>query len=281
MPNLLERHNVHISGKGETALLFVHGLGCDQSMWRFVAPEFEDRARVVRMDLMGFGRSHQERWSASAYEGLEGHAHDVAAVAERIGGPVVLIGHSVSAMLGVLADLHAPWAITAHAMVAPSPCYREERDYSGGFQPEVLEQTLELIASDVRAWTEAMMPLLLNPMPDHPHAEELTGSFCRAHPHALVQLARATFRSDLRPLLPSLTKPTLVIQSDDDLIAPRAVGQYMFDVMRDCSLRVIRNQGHCPHLTNPQACVGAISEFLSGLDLIKRPVEVQQSLAHA
>lgn len=266
MSSVFERHNVRISGDGDTALLFVHGLGCDQTMWRFVAPHFEHRARVVLMDLMGFGRSLQSAWTPQRYACLDGHARDVAAVAERIGARrCVLVGHSVSGMIGMLADLHAPWAISAHAMVSPSPCYRNEPGYAGGFEPEVLEQTLALIASDTQAWTQAMMPLLLSPTPDHPQAEELTGAFCRSHPQALVQLARATFLSDLRPWLSTLSKPVLVQQCDDDLIAPQAVGRYMADRLPDCTLQLIRNDGHCPHLTQPMACVQGLAAFLDGL----------------
>lgn len=264
LPTLFERHNVRIRGDEETTLLFVHGLGCDQSIWRFVAPAFEGRARTVRMDLMGFGQSHKWNWSPDSYEGLRGHAHDVASVADRIGGRVVLVGHSVGGMIGMLADLHAPWAIQAHAMVSPQPCHRAETTYPGGFSADQLVQALDLLASDPHAWVKWWMPMMLGPISNPWHAEILDAGFSHSRPAALIALARATFQQDLRSLLPSLTKPTLVIQSDGDLIAPREVGQYMVDTMRDCTLAVICNQGHFPQLTNPQACITALSRFLTG-----------------
>ncbi len=264
---LEKRHHVQVTGDGPDTLLFVHGLGCDQAMWRFVAPHFESRARVVRMDLMGFGNSAQSDWSESRYEGLDGHARDVAAVAEAFGtGRCVVVGHSVSAMIGLLADAIAPDAIAAHAMVAPSPCYLNEAGYRGGFERAVLDQTLALIEADTQAWTQAMTPLLLAPDASDPLAKELTGAFCRARPEALVRLAHATFLGDLRGRLAGLAKPVLVLQCDEDMVAPRAVGDFMAANLPDCTLEVIRNPGHCPHLTHPPACIDAIGRFLDLLD---------------
>ncbi len=263
---LQKQHNLQFSGEGEVTLLFVHGLGCDQAMWRFVAPQFESRARVIRMDLMGFGASLQSAWNAERYAGLDGHARDVAAVAEEFGnGRCVVVGHSVSTMIGLLADAYAPGAITAHAMISPSPCYLNDGAYRGGFEREVLDQTLALIEADAQAWTQAMMPLLLAPDANDPLSNELTNAFCRARPEALARLARATFLGDLRSRLAALAKPVLVVQCDEDMIAPRSVGDFMAQALPDCTLRVIRNPGHCPHLTRPLACIDALEGFLESL----------------
>lgn len=263
---LQHKLNLQISGDGPDTLLFVHGLGCDQGMWRFIAPHFEGRARVIRMDLMGFGDSLQSEWSEERYAGLEGHARDVADVAQAFGeGRCIVVGHSVSGMIGLLADALAPGAIAAHAMVAPSPCYRNDGDYQGGFEREVLDQTLALIEADVQAWTQAIMPLLLMPDANDPLARELTMAFCRARPQALARLARATFLGDLRGRLAALRKPVLVVQSDEDMVAPLAVGNFMAATLPECWLEVIHNQGHCPHLTRPQACIDALDMFLDAL----------------
>lgn len=265
---LQQKHNLRFSGAGADTLLFVHGLGCDQAMWRFVAPHFEGRARVVRMDLMGFGASRQSDWSEERYAGLDGHAQDVAAVAQAFGdGRCIVVGHSVSTMIGLLAHAHAPGAIAAHAMIAPSPCYLNDGDYHGGFERAVLDQTLALIETDTQAWTHAMMPLLLAPDANDPLAKEVTSSFCRARPEALARLARATFLGDLRGRLAALAQPVLVVQCDEDMVAPRAVGDFMAAALPDCTLAVIRNPGHCPHLTAPQACITALDGFLDGLRL--------------
>lgn len=263
---LQQRHNLHVSGEGADILLFVHGLGCDQGMWRFVAPHFESRARVIRMDLMGFGASLQSDWSEERYADLDGHARDIAAVAQAFGdGRCIVVGHSVSTMIGLLADAHAPGAIAAHAMISPSPCYLNDGGYRGGFEREVLGQTLALMEADTQAWMQAMMPLLLTPDANDPLVRELSTAFCRARPQALARLARATFLGDLRGRLAALRKPVLVVQCDEDMVAPRAVGEFMADTLPDCTLRIIPNTGHCPHLTQPQACIDALDGFLAAL----------------
>lgn len=263
---LQQKHNLHTCGEGADTLLFVHGLGCDQGMWRFVAPHFESRARVIRMDLMGFGASLQSDWNPERYEGLDGHARDIAAVAQAFGGGrCIVVGHSVSTMIGLLADAHAPGAIAAHAMIAPSPCYLNDGGYRGGFEREVLGQTLALMEADTQAWMQAMMPLLLTPDANDPLVREMSTAFCRARPEALARLARATFMGDLRERLAAFHKPVLVVQCDEDMVAPRAVGEFMADTLPDCDLRIIRNPGHCPHLTQPQACIDALDGFLDTL----------------
>lgn len=276
--SLQQRHNLRFSGEGPDTLLFVHGLGCDQAMWRFVAPHFERRARVIRMDLMGFGASEQSAWDADRYAGLDGHARDIAEIARAFGnGRCVVVGHSVSTMIGLLADAHAPDAIAAHAMISPSPCYLNEGTYRGGFERAVLDQTLALIEADVEAWTQAMMPLLLAPDANDPLSKEVSTAFCRARPEALATLARATFLGDLRDRLATLHKPVMLLQCDQDMVAPRAVGEYMAAALPDCVMEVIGNQGHCPHLTHPKACIEALERFLDRLNSPGSPDEPAQA----
>lgn len=264
---LQQRHRLSISGAGADTLLFVHGLGWDQDAWRFVAPHFESRARVIGMDLVGFGASPPSAWDEVRYAGLDGHARDVAAVVRTFGrGRCIVVGHSVGAMIGLLADAHAPGAIAAHCMIGPSPCYRNEGDYPGGFAPEVLAQTLDLLDADVQAWTEAMRPLLLAPDLSDQLTRELTHTFGRARPQALIRLARAAFLGDLRDRLGHLAAPVQVVQSDEDRIAPLGVGRFMASALPDGTLAVIRNPGHCPHLTRPEACVEVLHRFLDGLE---------------
>lgn len=263
---LVRRHGIHLSGSGELTLLFLPGLGCDQAIWQHVAPAFVHRAQVLCMDLVGFGQSDHGQWSEATHGTLEGHAADVAAVVRAFAaGRCVVVGHSVSAMLGMLADLQAPGTIVGHAMVGPSPCYLNDGDYTGGFTQDALVETARFIGSDVRSWIEAALPLQLAPTPGHPAAAELTGGVLRANPRALARMAQATLLSDLRPLLPQLKTPVLVLQSDQDMVAPMAVARYMQARLPNCRLHLIRNPGHCPHLTHPGEVIEAIGGFLDTL----------------
>jgi len=266
--SLLKRHHASIAGEGPTTLVFAHGFGCDQNMWRFVAPAFSDRFRTVCYDLAGNGRYDLSAYDRGRYDSLQGHADDlVALLRQAADGPVVFVGHSVSAMVGLLADIQAPELFAAHVMLGPSPCYINDGDYIGGFSREDIEGLLQTLEGNYLGWASSMAPAIMG-APGQPElSEELTNSFCRTDPDIAAQFARATFLSDNRADLPRLTAPTLILQCSDDLIAPLAVGEYLHRVIPNSTLRIIENVGHCPHLSEPAACIEAIDAFLSTLDL--------------
>jgi sigma-B regulation protein RsbQ len=262
--SLRDRHNVHIVGTGRATMFFAHGFGCDQNMWRLLAPSYADRYRVVLFDLMGSGGSDLGCYDPKRYSSLDGHAADIVALVRELAeGPAIFVGHSVSAMIGMLADLAGPGRIAAHVMVGPSPCYINDGDYVGGFTRQDIESLLETLESNYLGWSSNMAPVIMG-APDRPElAVELTNSFCRTDPEIAKQFARATFLSDLRPFLPRLVTPTLILQCDDDMIAPVQVGEYLHRVLPRSSLAVIANVGHCPHLSAPGHSSAAIDAFLA------------------
>lgn len=264
--DLCRRHHVNVMGSGDTTLLLVHGYGCNQNMWRLLAPSLADRYRVVLMDLMGFGQSDLWAYDATRYAGLEGHAQDVATVGRHLGpGRTVLVGHSVGTMVGVLADALAPDIFAAHVMVAPSPCFRNDGAYRGGFEHHQLVALMQAMDDDWDAWSRTVSRLVIG-LPDwQPLTEELHHSFCRADRRAAAQLARTTFLGDFRTALPGLSKPTLVLQGTDDEVAPRTVGEHVAATVGQGELRLVPSVGHCPHLTAPRDCLREIQDFLAGL----------------
>jgi sigma-B regulation protein RsbQ len=257
------RNNVRVVGDGAATMFFAHGFGCDQNMWRLLAPAYQDRYRVVAFDLVGSGSSDLSAYSPAKYGSLQGYADDVLEIVDEVGtGPALFVGHSVSAMIGLLANLAAPDRFAAQLMIGPSPCYINDGDYVGGFTRDDIEGLLDTLDSNYLGWSSNMAPAIMG-APDQPAlAEELTNSFCRTDPEIAKQFARVTFLSDLRPVLPRLQAPTLIVQCDDDMIAPVTVGEYMHRVIPDSSLAVIANIGHCPHLSAPGACAAAIDSFL-------------------
>jgi sigma-B regulation protein RsbQ len=264
----MQRNNVRVSGHGATTLMFAHGFGCDQHMWRLMTPSFEDRFRVVTFDLVGSGSSNLASYDKAKYATLQGHANDVLEiVASTARGPVIFVGHSVSAMIGMLADLKLPAAISAHVMIGPSPCYINEGDYVGGFERSDIDSLLETLESNYLGWSSSMAPAIMG-APGQPELGiELTNSFCRTDPEIAKHFARVTFMSDNRADLGRLTTPTLILQCTDDIIAPRAVGEYMQRMMPNATLELIENTGHCPHLSAPSASRDAVEKFLGTLAL--------------
>ncbi|WP_354402890.1 alpha/beta hydrolase [Variovorax sp. OAS795] len=264
--NIQQRNNVRVSGEGERTMIFAHGFGCDQNMWRFMAPRFAGRFRVVTFDLVGSGQSDLGAYDKAKYSQLQGYADDLLEIAGEFGsGPVLFVGHSVSAMIGMLADLKAPGTFAAHMMVGPSPCYIDDDGYVGGFTREDIESLLDTLEGNYLGWASSMAPAIMG-VPDRPElGAELTASFCRTDPEIAKQFAKVTFLSDNRRDVARLQTPTLVIQSSDDLIAPLAVGEYMQRTLPNGTLRVVANTGHCPHLSAPGASCDAIEDFLAAL----------------
>lgn len=266
--SIQQRNNVNVRGSGDTTLFFAHGFGCDQSMWRMVAPHYESRYRLVLFDLVGSGGSDLGAYDFERYSSLDGYAEDLVEIVREFGaGPAVVVGHSVSAMIGVLADLLEPGLIAAHAMIGPSPSYINDDDYIGGFSREDIDGLLETLDANYLGWASNMAPAIMG-APSQPElGVELTNSFCRTDPEIAKQFANVTFLSDLRDRLPLVSTPSLIVQCDDDLIAPVAVGEYMHRVLPDSTLTVIENVGHCPHLSAPSATTSAIDAFLGQQEL--------------
>jgi len=264
--DVMKRNNVTVSGDGPATLLFSHGFGCDQHMWRLIAPHFGDRYRIVTFDLVGSGGSDLAAYDRAKYGSLHGHADDVLEIVARTAkGPVVFVGHSVSAMIGMLADLKAPGTLLAQIMIGPSPCYINEGDYVGGFQRADIDSLLQTLDANYLGWSSSMAPAIMG-APQQPELSvELTNSFCRTDPEIAKHFARVTFLSDNRADLSRVRSPTLILQCTDDLIAPRAVGEYMARTMPNATLKLIENTGHCPHLSAPSASRRAIDDFLVSL----------------
>jgi sigma-B regulation protein RsbQ len=259
-----ERNNVVVSGDPQgTPMVFAHGYGCDKNMWRFVAPEFEPDHRVVLFDHVGAGGSDPRAYDPERYASLDGYADDVVAILEELDlRDAVFVGHSVSAMIGVLAAQRAPGRIGKLVLVGPSPRYIDDEDYRGGFTEEDIDELLGSLASNFLGWSSAMAPVIMANADRPELGEELTNSFCRMDPAIAEQFARVTFRSDNRGDLPSVSVPTLVLQSAEDAIAPREVGAYVHRTIPGSELVVLDATGHCPNLSAPRETVEAIRSFV-------------------
>jgi sigma-B regulation protein RsbQ len=260
----LRRNNVVVEGRPDARpLLFAHGFGCDQNMWRFVWPAFADDFRIVLFDLVGAGRSDLSAWDEERYSSLAGYADDVIEICDELDlEDVVFVGHSVSAMIGVLAARRRPELFGKLVLVGPSPRYIDDEGYVGGFSEDDIRGLLDQLDSNYLGWSAAMAPVIMGNSDRPELGEELTNSFCRTDPDIARQFAHVTFMSDNRADLEGLTVPTLVLQCTDDAIAPVAVGEYVASAIQNGTLRMLDATGHCPNLSAPEATVEAIRAFL-------------------
>lgn len=263
MGRALERHDVKVTGNGDRFMVFAHGFGCDRNMWRFVAPAFEDQFRVVLFDHVGAGTSDPEAWDPEKYDSLEGHATDVVEIAEELGiEDGVFVGHSVSAMIGVLATNRAPKHFSQLVLVGPSPRYLDDEDYVGGFSREDIDGLLDSLESNYLGWSHQMAPAIMGNADRPELGEELANSFCRMDPGIAKRFAEVTFLSDNRADLARLSAKALVMQCSDDIIAPEAVGRYVHQAIPDSELVLMSATGHCPNLSAPEETVAAIQAFV-------------------
>jgi sigma-B regulation protein RsbQ len=258
------RNNVNVTGSGPATMFFAHGFGCDQNMWRLLAPAYAKRYRVVLFDLVGSGGSDLSAFDPKKYDSLHGYADDVLEIVREFGeGPSIFVGHSVSAMLGMLANLAAPTHFAAQIMIGPSPCYINDGDYVGGFSRKDIESLLETLDSNYLGWSSNMAPAIMGASEQPELAVELTNSFCRTDPEIAKRFARVTFLSDTRQDVAKLSTPTLIVQCSDDLIAPLSVGEYLARNLPNSTLAIIENVGHCPHLSSPGSSTRAMDAFLA------------------
>lgn len=262
--NVLARNNVTVTGRGSQPMVFAHGFGCDQHMWRFITPPFEDAYRIVLFDYVGHGGSERGAYDPDRYATLDGFAQDVLDVVEALDlRDVILVGHSVSSMVGVLAINRSPERFDRLIMVGPSPRYIDDPpEYRGGFERSDIEGLLDTMDKNYIGWAGAMAPTVVG-NPERPElGSELNTSFCSTDPVVARQFARATFLGDNRSDLTRLPVPSLVLQCSDDAIAPQGVGEYVARVTPGSTFRQLRATGHCPHLSHPEETISAIREYL-------------------
>jgi sigma-B regulation protein RsbQ len=258
------RNFVRVGGTGDRTLVFSHGFGCEQAMWRHVAPAFVDKYRVVLFDHVGSGRSDKSSYHPVRYDSLSGYAADAAEICSELDlRNVTFIGHSVSAMIGAEVALAIPDRVDELVMVGPSPCYLNDGDYRGGFERQDIEELLETLEANYLGWARTMAPVIMG-RPDRPEfGGELADSFCKLDPEIAAQFARVTFLSDSRALLPRIQARTLVLQCTEDAIAPRHVGEYTQARIPNAELRYLEARGHCPNLSAPEETIAAIRSFLA------------------
>jgi sigma-B regulation protein RsbQ len=263
MSSTLKRNNVRISGSGERFIVFAHGFGCDQNMWRFVSPAFENEFRTVLFDHVGAGGSDLAAYNTVKYSTLAGYADDLVEIGDELGvKDAVFVGHSVSSMIGVMASIKAPEMFESLVLVGPSARYIDEGEYIGGFSRAQIDELLESLADNHLGWSAAMAPAIMG-NPDRPElGEELTNSFCRTDPDIAKEFARVTFMSDNRDDLSKVTARTLILQCREDIIASEEVGEYVRQNIPNSEMVILNATGHCPNLSAPNEVVAAIKAFV-------------------
>ncbi len=261
---ITERNNVRVFGKGTQPMLFAHGFGCDQNMWRFITPAFENDYKIVLFDYVGAGKSAISAYNSERYASLHGYAADIEEICEELNlKNVILVAHSVSAMIALLAALQQPAYFSKIIMIGPSPCYINDGDYTGGFERKDIEGLLETMEKNYIGWANFMAPQIMGNSDRPALGDELAESFCSTDPVIASRFAEATFFSDNRQDLKKNKIPSLLLQCSDDIIAPIQVGEYLSHNLPNSTLKVMKATGHCPHISEPEETISLIKEYLA------------------
>lgn len=263
MVEFLTRNNVRIIGSGEQAMIFAHGFGCDQNVWRYLIKAFENSYKIILFDFVGSGQSDLTAYDTQRYSTLDGYALDVLEILQELNFKnVIFIGHSVACMIGVKAAIAHPEYFQKLVFVAPSPCYTIDESYNGGMERGQLEALFEVMDSNYLGWSSAMAPMIMG-NPERPDlGEELTANFCATDPDIAREFARVTFLSDNRADLKLLKTPSLTLQCSSDILAPVEVGHYIHENTTNNTLSVLNATGHCPHMSHPDETIRAIRSFI-------------------
>lgn len=265
--NIVARNNVRVYGKGHQHMMFAHGFGCDQNMWRFMTPAFENDYKIILFDYVGGGKSDISAYNPERYESLHGYAKDILEICDALQlSKIIFVGHSVSSMIGLLAAIEEPRYFDRLIMVGPSPCYISKEDYTGGFEKKDIEGLLDTMEQNYIGWANFLGPGIMS-NPDRPElSNELVESFCSTDPVIARQFAKATFFADNRADLQKNEIPALLLQCTDDIIAPLEVGKYLSEQLRNSTLRIMKATGHCPHMSEPQETISLMKEYLTTTD---------------
>ncbi|HET7726470.1 MAG TPA: alpha/beta hydrolase [Candidatus Limnocylindrales bacterium] len=265
MTDILRRHAVTERGVSDgRPMVFAHGFGCDQTLWRFVAPAFEVDHRVITFDYVGAGASDRSAYDPDRYASLDGYASDILDICRALDlRDVVLVGHSVSATIAMLASIREPERFAELILVTPSPRYLDDPPgYRGGFSPSDIDGLLQMMDLNAVGWAAYLAPVVMG-NPGRPElSRDLEATFCSIDPAMARQFAQVTFLADNRADLADVTTPSLIIQCTDDVVAPRFVGDYLHARLRDSELRHIEATGHCPHVSHPAETIATIRAYL-------------------
>ena len=265
--DLIDRNNVKILGSGTQVMMFAHGFGCDQNMWRFITPAFENDYKIVLFDYVGSGKSDLGSYKPERYSRLEGYAQDVIEICDALElSGVVFVGHSVSSVIGMLVSVKRPELIDNLVMIGPSPSYIDDpaTGYVGGFARQDIESLLDLMDKNYIGWANFMAPTVMKNDSRPELTAELHESFCSTDPKIARRFAEATFFSDNRSDLPAVQVPSLIMQCSEDAVAPTSVGEYLHQNLANSTLRVMKATGHCPHMSHPEETIAMMREYLGG-----------------
>ena len=269
MQNILRRNNVNMLGEGKKTIVFGQGLACDQNIWHTIIPSFQNDYRIVLYDYVGSGNSDLTAFDPKRYSTIYGYVKDLLEILETLNmGKVIFVGHSVSAMIGILASIERPDLFESLILIGSSPRYLNDKpDYHGGFDESDIKALIDMMEMNFTGWATIAAATFMN-NPDRPFLiEKLIKAYTQENPAIIKNFAEVVFLSDHRQDLPKVTIPSLIMQCSEDSIVPLETAKYLHKHLQNSKLVVMHATGHYPHLSYPEETVTLITDYLASFNL--------------
>lgn len=265
IPNPLIRNNVNVVGNlvSDQAMIFVHGFGTDQSVWKDVATPFLGDYKVYLMDNVGSANTAPDDFVQHRYLNLERYAQDLVEVLEALEVKgAIAVGHSVGGIICLLAAVKAPERFSRLVLIGTSPRYRDDEGYCGGLTDEGIDKVYNAALLSYEDWTRSFgFATMANP--DRPElARQFVESLRKIPQERTLTVLCSILQSDYRHILPLVRHPTLILQARRDSIVPLEVAEYLKRSIEGSSMGIIEAEGHFPHVSAPEPVVAAIRAFL-------------------
>jgi sigma-B regulation protein RsbQ len=257
------KNNVTTFNKeGKETIVFAHGFGTDQTAWEQVAAAFKDKYRIILYDNVGAGKSAPEAFSPNKYDTLSSYAADLIDICNALHVEnAIFVGHSVSGMIGVLAAIKQPSLFSKLVLVGASARYLNDGDYIGGFDQPSLDGLYQSMSNNYFAWVSGFAPAAMG----NPNKPYFTETFARTlsaiRPDIAQSVARVIFQSDHRNILGKLEKPTLLLQTQQDIAVPMEAAEYLHKHIKNSTLHVVEAEGHFPHISAADKVINELRNF--------------------
>ena len=261
---VIRRNNVRVLGQADgPALVLVQGFGCDQVIWDRMLPWFTGSYKVVLLDHAGTGGADPAAYDPVKYAELDGYMRDLQEVLEVLDlQDATVVGHSIAGSMALAAAAEDP-RIGRLVLLCTSARYLNDGGYLGGFDPKDVDKVLTAVELNYPLWAAAAASAVTSAPGSSAISSELTTRLCRLQPEYVHDFLAMAFAMDIRPVLPRISTPALLLQTPGDPLTPAAASEYLRDHLSTSTFQALDSYGSMPHITAPQATAEAILTYLA------------------
>ena len=229
-----------------THIVFIHGWGFDSRVWRLVAEHLASRYRTHFIDLPGYGARHFNT--------------------DDLPADATLCAWSLGAFTALRWAVERPDRVARLVLVGATPCFCQAADWSEAQAPELLAGFSAGLATDAGKTLRRFAGLVNQGDARAKSATRALQALAEPAPPLAVLVAGLDElgATDLRPLLPAVRQPTLLLHGEQDPLMPLAAARKTASLLPQGRLEVIPAAAHAPFLSQPDLFSARLAEFAGG-----------------